>query len=199
MAKDKMTAILELAEAKGILRPKDVQEEGLPRQYVYRLYEQGKLEKISRGLYKLPEKQFSMSDTQLEACKRITHGVLCLKTALRFHDMTTQNPHKIWMAIDVKAWEPEVDLPMKYIRMSGESFESGIEEHKVDNIPVRVYSAAKTVADCFKFRSKIGLEICLDALRDFRFQNIGTMDDIWKYAKINRVLNVMRPYMEAQK
>ena len=199
MAKDKMTAILELAEAKGILRPKDVQEEGLPRQYVYRLYEQGKLEKISRGLYKLPEKQFSMSDTQLEACKRITHGVLCLKTALRFHDMTTQNPHKIWMAIEVKAWEPEVDLPMKFIRMSGESFESGIEEHKVDNIPVRVYSAAKTVADCFKFRSKIGLEVCLDALRDFRFQNIGTMDDIWKYAKINRVLNVMRPYMEAQK
>ncbi len=199
MAKDKMTAILELAEAKGILRPKDVQEEGLPRQYVYRLYEQGKLDKISRGLYKLPEKQFSMSDTQLEACKRITHGVLCLKTALRFHDMTTQNPHKIWMAIDVKAWEPEVDLPMKYIRMSGESFESGIEEHKVDKIPVRVYSAAKTVADCFKFRSKIGLEVCLDALRDFRFQNIGTMDDIWKYAKINRVLNVMRPYMEAQR
>ncbi len=198
MAKDKMTAILELAEAKGILRPKDVQEEGLPRQYVYRLYEQGKLEKISRGLYKLPDKQFSMSDTQLEACKKITHGVLCLKSALRFHDMTTLNPHKIWMAIEVKAWEPEVDLPIQFIRMSGESFESGIEEHKVDNIPVRVYSAAKTVADCFKFRSKIGLEICLDALRDFRFQNIGTMDDIWKYAKINRVLNVMRPYMEAQ-
>jgi predicted transcriptional regulator of viral defense system len=198
MAKDKMTAILKLAEEKGILRPKDVREEDLPRQYVYRLYEQGKLEKIGRGLYKLPEKQFSMSDTQLEACKKITHGVMCLKTALRFHDMTTQNPHKIWMAIEVKAWEPEVDLPMKFIRMSGESFESGIEEHEVDNVLVRVYSAAKTVADCFKFRSKIGLEVCLAALRDFRRQNMGTMDDIWKYAKINRVHKIMRPYMEAQ-
>jgi len=198
MPSDKMADILDLAEDRGILRPKDVQEEGLPRQYVYRLYDQGKLEKIGRGLYKLPDKQFSMSDTQLEACKKITNGVLCLKSALQFHDMTTQIPHKVWMAIEVKAWKPEIDLPMKFIRMSGESFESGIEEHEIDNVPVRVYGSAKTVADCFKFRNKIGLEVCLDALEDFRHKNMGTMDDIWKYAKINRVQKVIRPYMEAQ-
>lgn len=198
MSSDKMTAILDLAEEKGILRPKDVQEEGLPRQYVYRLHDEGKLEKVGRGLYKIPGKQFSMSDTQLEACKKITDGVLCLKSALQFHEMTSQIPHNVWMAIEVKAWEPEVDLPMEFIRMSGDSFETGIEEHDIDNVTVRVYGAAKTVADCFKFRNKIGLEVCLDALEDFRRQNMGTMDDIWEYAKINRVQNVIRPYMEAQ-
>lgn len=198
MDSDKVTAILELADKKGILRPKDVKEEGLPRQYVYRLHDQEKLEKVGRGLYKLPDKVFSINEQVIEASRKVNHGVICLISALEFHDMTTQIPKKVWMAIKVKARKPEVEFPMEVVRMSGDAFEKGIEEHEVDNVNVRVYSPAKTVADCFKFRSKVGMEVCLDALSDFREQNMGTMDDIWKYAKINRVQNVIRPYMEAQ-
>lgn len=198
MDSDKVESILEIADEKGILRPKDVEEEGLPRQYVYRLYDEERLEKVGRGLYKLPDKVFTINERVIEASRKVSHGVICLISALEFHDMTTQIPRKVWMAIEVKAREPEMEFPMEIIRMSGDAFEEGIEEHEVDNVNIRVYNPAKTVADCFKFRSKIGLEVCLDALRDFRRQNMGTMDDIWKYAKINRVQNIIRPYMEAQ-
>lgn len=198
MDSNKVKAILELADEKGILRPKDVQEEGLPRQYVYRLHDEEKLEKVGRGLYKLPDKVFTINQRVIEASRKVSHGVICLISALEFHDMTTQIPKKVWMAIEVKAREPEMEFPTEIVRMSGDAFEEGIEEHEVDNVKVRVYNPAKTVADCFKFRRKIGLEVCLDALRDFRRQNMGTMDDIWKYTKINRVLKIMRPYMEAQ-
>ncbi len=198
MDTDKVEAILELAEKKGILRPKDVQEAGLPRQYVYRLLEDERLEKVGRGLYKLPDKVFTINERVIEAVRKVNHGVLCLISALEFHDMTTQIPKKVWMAIEVKARAPKIRFPIEIIRMSGSAFKEGIEEHNVDNINVRVYSPAKTVADCFKFRSKIGLDVCLEALRDFHRQNMGTMDDIWKYAKINRVQKIIRPYMEAQ-
>lgn len=193
-----MEAILELAKKRGILRPKDVEAQGLPKKYVYRLYDRGKLQKIGRGLYKLPETNFSVNTSLLEACRRIEQGVICLVSALEFHGMTSQIPTKVWMAIHHKDWSPDVKFPLEIVRMTGDSFSRGIMQHTVDQVEIQVYSPAKTVADCFKFRSKLGLEVCLSALSNFREQNMGTMDDIWKYAKINRVQKIMRPYMEAQ-
>lgn len=197
MTSEKMEKVLDLAEKKGVLRPKEVEENGLPRKYIYRLVEEGKLKKIGRGLYKIPGKDFSVDETLVEACKRIPDGVVCLLSALQFHRMTTQLPNQIWMAIEQDSWEPEVDLPIRFIRMSGDSFEKGVEEHEAEGVPVRVYSPAKTVADCFKVRNKIGIDVAIESLKEYREEKTGTLDEVWKYARIDRVHNVIKPYMQA--
>jgi len=197
MATEKMKKVLELAEEKGILRPKEVEEQGLPRKYIYRLVKEGKLEKISRGLYKIPGKNFPVDESMVEACKRIPDGVVCLLSALQFHRMTTQLPNKIWMAIEQESWKPDVDLPVKFIRMSGDSYGKGVETYEVEGVSLNIFSPAKTVADCFKFRSKIGTDVAIESLKEYREEKKGTMDEVWKYAKINRVHKVMKPYMES--
>lgn len=197
MSKAKKDEILNIAKEKGILRPRDIKEQNIPRQYIYQLYNSGKLQKIGRGLYKIPDKELSEDIMILEVVKRIPRATLCLLSALRFHDMTSQNPFQIWIAIHHKDWSPELELPLKIIRMTGDALDAGREEHLVDNIKVAVYNPAKTVADCFKFRNKIGLDVALEALRDYRNQRKGTIDMLWKYSKIDRVQKIMRPYIEA--
>jgi len=124
--------------------------------------------------------------------------VVCLLTALRFHGLTTQSPHEVWLAIGSKTWLPQVDHPtLRFVRLSARALEAGVEEHSIEGVIVRVYNPAKTVADCFKYRNKIGLDVALEALRDCRRQRKCTNDELWHYAKICRVANVMRPYMEA--
>ncbi|MDA3792314.1 MAG: type IV toxin-antitoxin system AbiEi family antitoxin domain-containing protein [Elusimicrobia bacterium] len=194
---NKIKKIIELAEKYSVIRPKDVEKHNIPRQYVYRLYNEGKLEKISRGLYKLPDKELSEDIMLLEIAKKVPNAVICLISALRFHDMTTQNPFQIWIAIHNKDWASEIDLPLKIIRMTGDALEKGSEEHLIDNIKVNVYCPAKTVADCFKFRNKIGLDVAIGALKEYKKQNKGTIDMLWEYSKIDRVQNIIRPYVEA--
>ncbi len=194
---NKLKKIIELAEKYSVLRPKDVEKYNIPRQYVYRLYNKGKLEKIGRGLYKLPEKEFSEDVMLLEIAKKVPNSVVCLVSALRFHDMTTQNPFQIWIAIHNKDRAPEIDVPLKIIRMTGDALEKGSEKHLIDNIEVNVYCPAKTVADCFKFRNKIGLDVGIEALKEYKKKDKGTVDMLWEYSKINRVQNVIRPYIEA--
>lgn len=199
MKQEKKEKILNLANKKGLLRPKDVQDIGLPRQYVYRLCKRGELEKVGRGLYKLPEKDFSENQMLLEVARRVPHATVCLLSALRIHDMTTQNPFRIWIAIHHKDRSPEIDVPLKITRMTGEALSEGREEREIDNVKVHVYNPAKTVADCFKFRNKIGLDVAIQSLREFRNQNMGTLAELWKYARIDRVHNVIQPYVEAQR
>jgi predicted transcriptional regulator of viral defense system len=128
----------------------------------------------------------------------VPRGIICLLSALRFHGLTTQAPFEVWIAIDVKAWHPKVDnLPLRVVRFSGEALAAGIEEHVIEQVHVRIYGAAKTVADCFKYRNKIGLDVALEALRDCWRLRRATMDELWTYAKVCRVANVMRPYLEA--
>jgi predicted transcriptional regulator of viral defense system len=195
---DRTQRILEIVEQEGVLRPRDLDAHGIPRIYLSRLCERGFLQRTGRGLYVLPNADVSEHHTLAEACKRVPHGVVCLLSALRFHGLTTQSPHEVWLAIGSKAWRPQVDYPpLRFVRFSARTLEAGVEEHSIEGVLVRVYNPAKTVADCFKYRNKIGVDVALEALRDCRRQKRCTNDELWHYAKLCRVANVMRPYMEA--
>jgi len=195
---DRKQKILGLARRRGIIRPRDVEAEGIPRQYLYRLCANGALTRVGRGLYALPDTLRSEAITLAEVAKRVPNAVICLLSALQFHDLTTQIPHRVWIAIENKRWEPKFDYPpIELVRLTGHAFSFGVEEHEVDRVPVKVYSPAKTVADCFKFRNKIGLVMALEALRETWRSRKATMDELWEAAKVCRVANVMRPYLEA--
>ena len=190
--------IIQIVKRLGIIRPRDMDKYGLYRKYIHMLYDQGMLNRIGRGLYVLPDAEPSENRSIAEACKRVPSGVICLLSALRFHDLTTQSPYEIWMAIDHKARSPrEPAIPIRIVRFSGKALISGAEQHEIEGVPVRVYCPAKTIADCFKFRNKIGLDVALEALRDCHRSRKCTMDDLWKYAKICRVANIMKPYLES--
>jgi predicted transcriptional regulator of viral defense system len=190
--------IIQIVKKLGIVRPRDMDEYGIHRKYIHILYNQGVLNRIGRGLYTLPETEPSENRSIAEACKKVPSGIVCLLSALRFHDLTTQSPYEIWMAIDNKARSPkELGIPIRIARFSGKVLTSGIEQHNIEGVTVRVYNPAKTVADCFKFRNKIGLDVALEALRDCHRARKCTMDDLWKYAKICRVANIMKPYLES--
>ena len=158
----------------------------------------GMLRRLSRGLYALPGRTLSEHHQLAEVAARTPRGVFCLLTALRFHNLTTQNPHELWLALPNKARSPRIEYPpLRTVRYSGPALTKGVEVHDIDGIDVRVYGIAKTVADCFKVRHKIGLDVALEALRECRRVKRATSDDLWRYAKICRVANVMRPYLES--
>ena len=190
--------ITRLARESGIIRPRDLEAYGIPREYLRRLCDKGVLERQSRGIYTLRDAEFTEHHSLMQACKRLPKGVVCLLSALRFHGFTTQAPFEIWMAIDRKARLPKVEgVPLHLVRFSGEALTEGVERHGIEGVEVRVYCPAKTVADSFKYRNKIGLDVALEALRECRRERRCTVDDLWRFAKICRVANVMRPYLEA--
>lgn len=190
--------ILELVRKAGVLRPRDLDPYAIPRTYLSRLCKAGKLQRIGRGLYVLPESSATEHHSLVEVCKRVPNGVICLLSALRFHEITTQAPFEVWLAIGEKAWRPRLEYPpLRIARFSQTTLRAGIEEHQIEGVTVRVYSPAKTVADCFKYRNKIGLDIAIEALRDCWQSRRCTMDELWHYAGISRVQNVMRPYLES--
>lgn len=194
----KQKKVLNLAAKKRILRPNELAKQGLPSDYLWRLYQQNKLEKVGHGMYALPDKSFTEYSTLVEASLRVPHGIICLLSALRFHDLTTQEPFEVWMAIDGKARAPKEEIiPLRIVRFSGKALTEGIKKHKVEGVEIKVYSPAKTIADCFKYRNKIGIDVAIEALREALRKKVCTVDELWRYAKICRVSNVMRPYMEA--
>lgn len=181
-----------------MLRPRDLDPHGIPREHLRRLRDRGLLEQVGRGLYVLPDADLGAHFGLATACKRVPHGVVCLLSALRFHEMTTQAPFEVWMAVDRRARLPKTpELPLRIVRFSGEALRQGVEQHEIEGIDVRVYTPAKTVADCFKYRNKIGVDVAVEALRDYFRLRKGTVDDLWKYAGVCRVKSIMRPYMEA--
>jgi predicted transcriptional regulator of viral defense system len=182
----------------GIVRPRDIEAIGLPREYLLRLHRHGKIARSGRGLYSLPEAAITERHSFAEVGRRVPRGVFCLLSALAFHEITTQSPASVWIALPQGARRPAISSPsLRVVRLSGASLTDGIEDHKVEGVPIRVYSAAKTVADCFKFRNKIGLDVAIEALKDSLRQKKATVNEIYRYAKVCRVGNVMRPYMEA--
>lgn len=190
--------VLDLARELGILRPRDLARCGIPRSYLSRLERAGKLQRVGRGLYVLPGAAPSEHRGLAEAAKRVPSGVICLLSALRFHELTTQAPFEVWLAIGEKAWRPRVDYPpLRIVRFSGPALSEGIEQHRLEGVRVRVFSPAKTVADCFKYRNKIGLDLALEALRECRRDQRCSMEELWHHAGICRVRNVMLPYLEA--
>ena len=198
MKKTKKQIILEQLKKKQFLRPRDLDALNISGEYLNKLYTEGVLDRPSRGLYVLPDSEPSEHRTIVEACMIVPKGIVCLLTALRIHELTTQSPFEVWMAIGEKARRPKIDYPpLRIVRHSGQSLLYGIETRKIEGVKVSVYSPAKTVADCFKYRNKIGLDVAIEALRDCRHQKKATNDEIWRAAKVCRMTNVMRPYMES--
>ncbi len=198
MRKTKKEQLREIVREKKLVRAGYLDSYGIPRHCLASLVASGEIERISRGVYAVVDSDVSSNRTLAEAAIRVPRGTVCLLSALRFHNFTTQIPSRVWLAIDANSWSPqESEIPLRIVRFSGESFTAGVEEHVIEQVPVKIYSAAKTVADCFKFRNKIGLDIALEALRESLREKKCTVDDIWKYSKICRVSNVIRPYLEA--
>jgi predicted transcriptional regulator of viral defense system len=182
----------------GSARSRDLVASGMTRSQLSRMVAAGRLLRVARGLYAAPGYQSSEHGVLAEVAKRAPGAIFCLLTALRFHDLTTTAPFEVWIAIGNKDHPPRLDYPpLRTVRFSGAALAAGVETHRVDGTPVRVTSVAKTVADCFKFRSKIGLDVALEALREARRVKKTSADELWRFAKIDRVANVMRPYLEA--
>jgi len=190
--------ILNKIQRSGILRPRELDSLGIPRGYLRRLCNEGAIKRIGRGLYALAETEISEAYQYAEVAKRIPHGVVCLISALQYHQLTTQIASMVWIAIDSKARLPkDARPPVKIVRFSGVALTEGVEVKRIDKVRVQIFCPAKTVADCFKYRNKIGLDVAMEALRDCWKQRLATMDELWRYAKICRVANVMRPYLES--
>ena len=190
--------VLALVEAAGVLRPRDLTAHSLPREYLRRLFHDGLLERTGRGLYTRTNAKPTEHHSLAEAAKRVPRGVICLLSALQFHGLTTQAPFEVWLMIAVKSRPPKPGYPpLRIVRASGPALSQRIEAHFIEGVRVHVYDPAKTVADCFKYRNKIGLDVALEALRDCRRRRKATVDELWKAAQLCRVSNVMRPYLEA--
>lgn len=189
---------LKLARRRQGVTARELAAAGIHRQVLSRLVESGELERVVRGVYRLPEHPLTEHHGLAMASAVVPHGVICLLSALQFHGIGTQLPSEVWIAIDRRARRPALKYPpLRIVRYSGAALTEGVESHRLEGQTVRVYNVAKTVADCFKYRNKIGLDVALEALREARRAKKASADALWRYAKINRVANVMRPYLEA--
>ncbi len=182
----------------GTARSCELVATGITRSQISRMVAAGQLVRVARGLYALPDYQGGEHSALVAVAKRAPGVVFCLLTALRIHELTTQAPFEVWIAIGNKGHPPRLDYPpLRTVRFADAALAAGVETQRIDGAEVRVTSVAKTVADCFKFRNKIGLDVALEALREARRTRKASADDLWRYARINRVTNVMRPYLEA--
>jgi predicted transcriptional regulator of viral defense system len=198
MSQTKAERLEELIRRKPILRSRDLDSAGIPRNYLTRFVKRGHLQKLARGLYAGEGMAESEHTSLLEVSRKVPKAVVCLLSALKFHEIGTQVPHEVWIAIDVKAWAPKIESPaIRIVRFSGKALSFGVERALVSGQEVRVFSPAKTVADCFKYRNKLGVDVALEALRDCFRQKKASMDELWEAAKICRVANIMKPYLES--
>lgn len=189
---------LKLARRRQGVTARELAAAHIHRQVLSGLVESGEIERVARGVYRLPEHPLTENYGLAMASAVVTHGVICLLSALQFHGIGTQLPSEVWIAIDRRARRPVLKYPpLRIVRYSGAALTEGVESHRIEGRTVRVYNVAKTVADCFKYRNKIGLDVALEALREARRAKQASADALWRYAKINRVANVMRPYLEA--
>ena len=189
--------ILTKARKLQIFRPRDLpQIQGL-QEHLRRMVSTGEITRMARGLYSVPDAEVTEHFSVAQVCKRIPGGVVCLASALAFHGFTTQSPHKVWLAVNRDSALPRVrDMPVRIIRLSEPSFSSGVQVAVISGVNVCVYNPAKTVADCFKFRNKVGMDVAIEALRESLRLRLCTRSEIHKYADICRVRRVIRPYME---
>ena len=190
--------VLDLARQKGLLRANDLETIDAPRVVLTRMTAAGLLDRVGRGLYRLPTHPGSEDEGLAAVATKVPQAVFCLLSALQFHELTTQLPRQIWIAMPRGSHLPRIDYPpIKMVQMTGDVYSEGIEAVDRDGVTLRVYGVAKTVADCFKHRNKVGLDVALEALKEVRAKRLVTADELWRYAKVCRVTNVMRPYLEA--
>ena len=195
---DAQTRILQIARNNRLVRLSEITQAGIHPEALRRLTSRGQLDRIGRGLYAVPDLEPTEHHTLAEVAKRVPKGIVCLLTALRFHGLGTQNPRDVWLAVDRRAGIPKIDFtPVRIVRMSGAALAAGIVEHDIDGVRVRITSPARTVVDCFKFRNKIGVDVAVEALKDYRRLRKGTVDALWRQADQLRMSKVIRPYWVA--
>lgn len=190
--------ILKLAKEKGIIQAIDLELLGIARNYLYKLRKEGLLNKAARGMYMLPNAPITENQNFIEIAKKIPNAVVCLISALSFHGITTQIPHEIWIAVPRDTWRPSMDYPpLHYTVLTENVYNFGIQEENINGTIVKIYSPAKTIADCFKFRNIVGVDVAIEALREVWRSRKATMDELAEAAEVNRVSKIMRPYLEA--
>ncbi len=182
----------------GVLRMSEAIKHGITRYMLYSLRDKGIIERVSRGIYRLAELPPISNPDLVTVSLRFPNAVICLVSALAWHDITTQVPHVVSVAVPRNARMPSLDYPpVEVHKFSTKAYKAGIEEHLVDGVPVKVYNPEKTLADCFKFRNKIGMDVVLEALRLYRIRKKFDLAKLLEYARVCRVEKVMRPYLEA--
>lgn len=193
---DNISKIMEHAEEYEVFRPVEIEGVANPRPQIARLLDKGVLTKMGRGIYTLTDREISHGFSLAVAAKRVPGSVVCLISALQFHEFTTQIGYQSWMAVGDKRPISVPDVPIRIIRMSGASFHEGIEIHTLCETEVRVYNPAKTIADCFKFRHQVGLDVAMEALREGWRERKFSVDELMGFARINRVEKLMTPYVK---
>jgi predicted transcriptional regulator of viral defense system len=198
MAQSTESIAARLARRHAVLRTRDFGAHGVSRVALGRLVEKGVLQRLGRGLYTHADVQATEHQTLAEAARRVPAGLVCLLSALHFHELTTQVPHQVWLAIGIKSRKPSADWPpLRIVRFSERALSYGVLKHKTQGTTVRITTPAKTVADCFKYRNKIGLDVAIEALVAYRRDRRGSLDELLRAAEVDRVAVVMRPYVEA--
>ena len=195
---DATSLVLRLARRRGSITRREVAQAGVHTQALSRLVQAGTLERVARGRYRLPDAPITENHGLALVAAAVPTAVICLVSALRFHEVGTQLPHEVWIALDRRARRPALTWPrLRVHRFSGKTLTEGIKTHRIEGESVKVYSVAKTLADVFKYRNKIGLDRALEALREAWRARQFTMDEIHHHARLCRVEHVMRPYLDA--
>ncbi|MCX4241650.1 type IV toxin-antitoxin system AbiEi family antitoxin domain-containing protein [Paraliomyxa miuraensis] len=193
----KTEALLRLAQL-GPIRARDLDRAGIPRAYLGRLCERGVLEQVDRGLYRLVDAPVTELHSLAQVAKRVPHAIICLLSALQVHGLTTEAPHAVWILIDGHARTPKIEYPrLEVVRASGAAREHGIETRTIEGVELRLTTPAKTVADCFRYRRHVGLDVAIAALRAYLRQRRSGLDALMDAARADRIQTVMRPYVEA--
>ncbi len=190
----KTDTVISIIKEKGTVCASDLEEAKISRTTLHYMANRGILRRVTRGVYTLAD-HYPTLEAFAEVMRSAPQGVICLLSALQFHEITTQMPFETWVAIEPNASKPKVPN-VRIVRLTGKAFSEGIETHEQEGLSVRVYCPAKTVVDCFKFRNKIGIDVAREALVDCLKQKKATRDEIWRYAKICHMLNIIRPYLE---
>ena len=182
----------------GIMRTAEALQYGIHPRTLYAMREQGHLEQLGRGLYRLSKLTPLGNPDLVSVAKKIPRGVVCLISALAYFELSTQIPHEVYIALGRGSEPPKIEYPpLRIFWFSGGIFSEGVQQYTIDGVPIRIYSPEKTLADCFKYRNKIGLDVAIEALRLYREHKQFLVDDIMRYARLCRVEKIMRPYMEA--
>jgi predicted transcriptional regulator of viral defense system len=182
----------------GVLRMSEALYAGIHRRMLYSMLEAGVIEQLSRGLYRLTNLPPLGNPDLVSVARKVPSGVICLISALAYHEITTQVPHEVYVALERGTEPPRLEHPpIRIFWFSGQAFTLGIQTHKIDGVPVRIYGPEKTIADCFKYRNKIGLDIAIEALKLYREKKHFKLEDFMQIARVCRVEKVIRPYLEA--
>ena len=185
-------------KARGIARLAELRAEGVTAATMSRMERDGEVFRLARGLYQLPDAPLDAHHSLAEAAKRLPKGVICLVSALAFHQLTDQLPRRVWIAIGQKDWAPKVgDAPIRLVRFTDRLLAERVETHTIEGVPVKIFGVAKTIADCFRYRNKIGLSVAIEGLQEALRQRKATAAEIASQAERGAVATIIQPYLEA--